>query len=118
VAQERDEADPRKKRAGKGHSCRSSKQENRTSSLEMIIDGQYCTFFVTFSRGEIHFDEAPRRGRPSSTKTGIVLASVQSNPSQSLRGMERMTSAPRSTIHDSYADVAFVQHFLKLSPTP
>uniref|UniRef100_A0A7I4YAL8 Transposase n=1 Tax=Haemonchus contortus TaxID=6289 RepID=A0A7I4YAL8_HAECO len=84
-------------------------RQNKRTALHLIfgiIGGQYCTFFAIyrwygrFSRGEIHFDEAPRRGRPRSTKTDIVLASVQSNPSQSLRGMERTTSAPRSTIHD------------------
>ncbi|XGW12520.1 hypothetical protein V3C99_013311, partial [Haemonchus contortus] len=57
-------------------------------------------WYGRFSRREIHLDEAPRSRRPCSTKTDIVLASVRNNPSQSLRGMERTTSAPRSTIHD------------------
>uniref|UniRef100_A0A7I4Y0T4 HTH_Tnp_Tc3_2 domain-containing protein n=1 Tax=Haemonchus contortus TaxID=6289 RepID=A0A7I4Y0T4_HAECO len=58
------------------------------------------SWYGRFSRREIHLDEAPRSGRPCSTETDIVLASVRNNPSQSLREMERTTSAPRSTIHD------------------
>ncbi|XGW04978.1 hypothetical protein V3C99_015844 [Haemonchus contortus] len=57
-------------------------------------------WYRRLSRGEIHFDEAPRSGRPRSTKTDTVLASVQSNPSQGFRVMEKTTSAPRSTMHD------------------
>ncbi|XGW11972.1 hypothetical protein V3C99_012998 [Haemonchus contortus] len=56
-------------------------------------------WYARFSRGEISLDDAPRRGRPRSSKTDIVLASARSNPSQSLRGMERTTATSRSTIH-------------------
>uniref|UniRef100_A0A7I4YV92 HTH_48 domain-containing protein n=1 Tax=Haemonchus contortus TaxID=6289 RepID=A0A7I4YV92_HAECO len=84
-----------------GHSVTQARNELQSSMGSTAPSLATCyRWYGRLSRGEIHLDEAPRSGRPRSTKTDIVSASVQSNPSQSLRGMERTTSAPRSTIHD------------------